>query len=100
MHMRHELTPEEYEGWVDAYKSEPWGESRDDLRNMATFILKSWRPKYEGDKPPDSLPDLEWPYWKTDAQKVESEVEAYQRLKRQGIEAQKRLKEKRKKDGG
>jgi hypothetical protein len=97
LRMLADLTPEEYEGWQIAYQQDPWGEERTDQRNAVTFLWNSWRPSYEGEKP--NLPNLFFPYWETKEQKVESEVEAYQRLKQQGIEAQQRMKEK-KSSGG
>ena len=92
LRMHEDLTAEEYEGWLLAYQQDPWGPARDDSRAFVNVLWTRWHPQYEGEEP--NLPDPHYPYWKTSEQKVESEVEAYQRLKQQGIEAQQRIKEK------
>lgn len=97
LRMLADLTPEEYEGWRMAYQQDPWGPSREDSRAFVNTLWQRWHPSYEGEEP--KLPDPEFPYWKSKEQQVENEVETYKRLKQQGIEAQQRMKEKRKQSG-
>lgn len=78
-----DLSPDEYGHWQRAYEENPWGEARQDQRTAAGVL---WMAAAMSGGNCDDLPDLMFPYFKSQDEKDEEILSRARALKQRAKE--------------